>query len=83
MNIHEQKRGAQIREALDRKAAGDVSPLALAVHRALRDRPAWRRETPSWIAVSLWAYGYAYGKPAPAAVADALDELRRTRKGAP
>jgi hypothetical protein len=77
MNVHAQKRGAEIREALDRKAAGDVSPLALAVYRALRDRPAWRRESPSWIAVSVWAYGYADGKPTPAAVAGALDELRR------
>ena len=73
-------RAAGLRDRLERHAAGDVSPLALQVHRALRDRPAWRAQPPSWIAVAMWAHGYAEEKPSGPGVAEALEELRAERE---
>ncbi len=67
-------------------ARGGVSPLAAAVHRALRENPSWRGEYPSWIAVAVWAHEYTEHKPTREEVASALEELaehfRRARGAA-
>jgi hypothetical protein len=65
----------KFREALARADLPGASPLAIALHFALRDNPSWGGELPSWLAVALWAHEYAEGKPTREEVSEALEEL--------
>jgi hypothetical protein len=56
-----------------------LSPLAYALRRALHDHAAWRGESPSGLAVALWAHELVEGKPTREEVAEALEELRGRR----
>ena len=60
----------------------NVSPLAATLLRALRDNPTWGDELPSWIAVALWAHGYADHKPTRFEVVEALEQLAKKRRRA-
>lgn len=62
----------------------DLEPepeLVGALRRFLYRNPHRRREEPSWIAVAVWADGYVEGKPAPAEISAALEELGGARYG--
>jgi hypothetical protein len=67
----------KLRHALQRSSG--LSPLAYALRQALHDHAAWRGETPSWLAVALWAHELVEGKPTREEVAEALEELRERR----
>jgi hypothetical protein len=56
-----------------------LSPLARALLRALADNREWLGESPSWLAVALWAHELVEGKPTGEEVAAALEELRERR----
>jgi predicted ArsR family transcriptional regulator/DNA-binding transcriptional ArsR family regulator len=53
----------------------ELSDLAITLRDYLERYPKRARETPSWIANTLWAYELVEGKPAQYHVAAALDEL--------
>jgi hypothetical protein len=52
-----------------------LSALAVAVRGYLDANPKDRRQPPGWIGLTLWAYGRVDGKPTPAEIRDALEEL--------
>jgi hypothetical protein len=58
-----------------------LSPLARALLRALANNREWLGESPSWLAVALWAHEppLVEGKPTRQEVAEALEELRERR----
>jgi hypothetical protein len=66
-----------LQHALQRSSG--LSPLAYALRQALREHAAWRGESPSWLAVALWAHDLVEGKPSREEVAEALEELRERR----
>ncbi len=54
---------------------GSLSALAVAVRDYLDANPKDRRQPPGWIGLTLWAFGLVAGKPTPADIRAALDEL--------
>jgi hypothetical protein len=58
----------------------NLSPLALALQRALRDNAWWRGEYPSWLGIAMWAHGYTERKHTREEVAEALEELREEQR---
>jgi hypothetical protein len=68
---------AKFQRALQRSSG--LSPLAYALRQALREHAAWRGESPSWLAVAMWAHELVEGKATREEVAEALEELRARR----
>ncbi len=54
-----------------------LSPLAEALGDYLDRNPHAATETPSWLALALWAYDLVEGKPTPREIDAAIEELGR------
>jgi DNA-binding Lrp family transcriptional regulator len=62
-------------EAEESQQEPEVSPLASAIRDYLEHKPADACQPPGWIGGTLWAYDLYPGKPTPAEVRAAIDEL--------